>query len=74
MENQSYIRRSRSKIILAGVVIVLVFATAIFGQTASPTPDKRDNGLQSNQRPRVFYRREMETNPLVVAKPTAPGQ
>jgi uncharacterized caspase-like protein len=32
-------------------------------------PDKR-----SVQRPRVFYRREMEANPLVVAKPTAPNQ
>jgi len=27
-------------------------------------PDKR-----SVQRPRVFYRKEVETNPLVVAKP-----
>jgi uncharacterized caspase-like protein len=32
-------------------------------------PDKR-----SVQRPRVFYRREIEANPLVVAKPNAPNQ
>ena len=32
-------------------------------------PEKR-----SVQRPRVFYRREMEASPLVVAKPTAPNQ
>ncbi|HEX6625720.1 MAG TPA: caspase family protein, partial [Pyrinomonadaceae bacterium] len=36
------------------------------GEEKSPDPDKR-----SVQRPRVFYRRELETNPLVVAKPAA---
>jgi hypothetical protein len=34
------------------------------GEEKSPDPDKR-----SVQRPRVFYRRELETDPLVVAKP-----
>ncbi|HZB46355.1 MAG TPA: hypothetical protein VE360_13965, partial [Pyrinomonadaceae bacterium] len=36
------------------------------GEEKSPDPDKR-----SVQRPRVFYRRELENNPLVVAKPAA---
>ncbi len=36
------------------------------GEEKSPDADKR-----SVQRPRVFYRRELETNPLVVAKPAA---
>ncbi len=35
---------------------------------------KTDPEKRSVQRPRVFYRREMETNPLVVAKPTVPNQ
>jgi uncharacterized caspase-like protein len=34
---------------------------------------KTDPEKRSVQRPRVFYRREMETNPLVVAKPGAPN-
>jgi hypothetical protein len=34
------------------------------GETNIPDPQKR-----SVQRPRVFYRRELETNPLVIAKP-----
>jgi len=39
------------------------------GEQKIADPEKR-----SVQRPRVFYRREMEANPLVVAKPRAPGQ
>lgn len=39
------------------------------GEQKIADPDKR-----SVQRPRVFYRREMEANPLVVAKPTGPNQ
>jgi WD40 repeat protein/uncharacterized caspase-like protein len=39
------------------------------GEQKIADPEKR-----SVQRPRVFYRREMEANPLVVAKPTAPNQ
>jgi WD40 repeat protein/uncharacterized caspase-like protein len=39
------------------------------GEQKIADPDKR-----SVQRPRVFYRREMEANPLVVAKPTVPNQ
>jgi WD40 repeat protein/uncharacterized caspase-like protein len=39
------------------------------GEQKIADPDKR-----SVQRPRVFYRREMEANPLVVAKPTTPNQ
>jgi uncharacterized caspase-like protein len=34
------------------------------GETSIADPQKR-----SVQRPRVFYRRELETNPLVIAKP-----
>jgi hypothetical protein len=34
------------------------------GETNIPDPQKR-----SVQRPRVFYRRELEANPLVIAKP-----
>jgi uncharacterized caspase-like protein len=34
------------------------------GEQNIPDPDKR-----SVQRPRVFYRRELEANPLVMAKP-----
>jgi hypothetical protein len=34
------------------------------GEQLIADPEKR-----SVQRPRVFYRREMEANPLVVAKP-----
>ena len=39
------------------------------GEQKIADPEKR-----SVQRPRVFYRREMEANPLVVAKPNAPNQ
>jgi WD40 repeat protein/uncharacterized caspase-like protein len=39
------------------------------GEQKIADPEKR-----SVQRPRVFYRREMETNPLVVAKPAAANQ
>jgi WD40 repeat protein/uncharacterized caspase-like protein len=39
------------------------------GEQKIADPEKR-----SLQRPRVFYRREMEANPLVVAKPTGPNQ
>ena len=35
---------------------------------------KTDPEKRSVQRPRVFYRREMEASPLVVAKPNAPNQ
>jgi hypothetical protein len=90
MENQSHIRRRRLRINFTGIIILLVSATAIFGQTASPTPNQRivalglniaftegeqktDPEKRSVQRPRVFYRREMETNPVVVARPTAPS-
>jgi hypothetical protein len=34
------------------------------GEQKIADPDKR-----TVQRPRVFYRREMETDPLVIAKP-----
>jgi len=37
------------------------------GEQKIADPEKR-----SVQRPRVFYRREMEANPLVVAKTSAP--
>jgi WD40 repeat protein/uncharacterized caspase-like protein len=39
------------------------------GEQKIADPDKR-----TVQRPRVFYRREMEASPLVVAKPTTPNQ
>jgi WD40 repeat protein/uncharacterized caspase-like protein len=39
------------------------------GEQKIADPEKR-----SVQRPRVFYRREMEANPLVVAKPGGPNQ
>ncbi|HZI48669.1 MAG TPA: caspase family protein, partial [Pyrinomonadaceae bacterium] len=39
------------------------------GEQTIADPEKR-----SVQRPRVFYRREMETNPLVVAKPAVRNQ
>ncbi len=35
---------------------------------------KTEPAKRSVQRPRVFYRREMEANPLVVAKPAGPNQ
>jgi len=47
MENQSYIQRSRT--LFACVIIALVSASAIVAQTPSPTPEKRDIGLQPNQ-------------------------
>ena len=47
MENQSYIQRSRT--LFACLIIALVSASAIVAQTPSPTPEKRDIGLQPNQ-------------------------
>ncbi len=44
-----------------GVGLTIAFTE---GETGVADPDKR-----SVQRPRVFYRREMEANPLVIAKP-----
>src|SRR5262249_41409604 len=49
-----------------GLGIGIVFTE---GEQKIADPEKR-----SVQRPRVFYRREMEANPLVVAKPNAPNQ
>jgi WD40 repeat protein/uncharacterized caspase-like protein len=67
MESQSYIRRSRSKTLLAGVIILLVFATTILGQAPS-TPDKRDIGLQSNQQTNspADQNKSKETKPELV--------
>ena len=39
------------------------------GEQKIADPEKR-----SVQRPRVFYRREMETDPLVIARPGTPGK
>jgi uncharacterized caspase-like protein len=49
-----------------GVGLAIAFTE---GEKDIADPQKR-----SVQRPRIFYRREMEANPLVVAKPTAPNQ
>jgi hypothetical protein len=51
-------------------VIFVGYGTATRDATGptNPAPDKtRDNV----QRPRVFYRRELETNPLVIANVSA---
>jgi len=45
-------------------VVVLGAATVVEGEEKVDDADK-----QSLQRPRVFYRREPETQPLIVAKP-----
>jgi WD40 repeat protein/uncharacterized caspase-like protein len=49
MEEQSHKLCTRSNSFLVSVLLMLVLATAVLGQSPSPTPEKRDIGLQPNQ-------------------------
>jgi WD40 repeat protein len=49
MGSQSYILHTRADLFLVSTLLLLVLGTSILGQTPSPTPEKRDIGLQANQ-------------------------
>jgi hypothetical protein len=61
--------------LVKSTLVVLIFAVAFAqaklesGTLAAPRPAPAKSADDALQQPRVFYRRESESTPLIVAKP-----
>src|SRR5947208_7505987 len=51
MGSQSYMLHARGTLFLVSMLLLSVVAAAVLGQAPTPTPDKRDLGLETNQQP-----------------------